>query len=132
MIALWLLGSHLVGDFLLQTRWQSAGKFGWSPRAMRLRNTHCFTYTLAFLPATLYAGPGWGATGFLVCLYVLHYLTDAQRFERTPGEMVAWWAGANDGSVVDLERNPWPGLPLAIDQTLHVVQLAVLGALFLT
>jgi hypothetical protein len=177
VIVLWLLVAHLVGDFLLQTRWQATGKFGWSWEAVSYRANHVVAYTFCFLPIAWHYGVGWGASWFLLLLAALHFLTDAQRFTSTPGDVVRWKLWRLQGRtdlVADawtrylyageeaalravgtfpyeevlawrLEKargitgetlrwpppNPWPSLPLAIDQTLHLVQLAVLADLFL-
>src|SRR4051812_16842327 len=95
MLALWLLAAHCAGDYLLQTRWQAVGKFGWSPEAVRLRWRHCTAYCVPFAPVALWARhDGLGglvvAASFLLFLHALHFLTDAQRFHRTPGEWLAW------------------------------------------
>ena len=138
MIALWLIAAHLVGDYLLQTRWQAVGKFGWTREAMIYRTAHVLTYLLPFIPIAFIYGDFLGAVGFIVWLGVLHWFTDAQRFVRTPGEVFVWgfiWRDrsfwAEDPGKPSLEPNPWPSLPLAIDQTLHVATLAALGAWFL-
>lgn len=129
MIVLWLLAAHLVGDYLLQTRWQAMGKFGWTREAMIYRTAHVLTYLLPFIPIALVYGNLVEAVGFIVWLGVLHWFTDAQRFVRTPGEVLVW--KFKQPKALPLLPNPWPSLPLAIDQTLHVLTLAVLGAWFL-
>jgi hypothetical protein len=127
MLPLALLASHLVGDFVFQSRWQATEKFGWTRRAVALRTRHVLAYLAAFawLPFVWMpfanASP-WRVVVFLAALAVLHFLTDAQRFTVTVGDIFGWhdlygWP----------TPNPWPALPLAIDQTLHVVQLAALG-----
>lgn len=85
MIALYLLAAHLVGDFVLQTRWQAAGKF--TDRALRTR--HVAVYCLPFVPVAVWR-IGWQAFPFLLSLYVLHWLTDSRRFRSTLGDWVGW------------------------------------------
>jgi hypothetical protein len=139
MLALWLIAAHLVGDYLIQTRWQAVGKFGWTKEACWFRTRHVAGYLIPFVPIVFVYGSALEAVGFLAWLYVLHWFTDAQRFTVTPGEwLVCFWGHApefvmhaNDPRP-RLEPNPWPSLPLAIDQTLHIVQLAILGGWFLT
>lgn len=137
MIALWLIAAHLVGDYLLQTRWQAVGKFGWTREAMIYRTAHVLTYLLPFIPIAFVYGGLLGGVGFIAWLGVLHWFTDAQRFVRTPGELLVFnwktWRIRNlpDNLAVELKPNPWPSLPLAIDQTLHILTLAALGAWFL-
>lgn len=149
MIVLWLLAAHLVGDFVLQTRWQAANKLDDS----NFRNRHVLAYSLPFIPiAYVYGdygktwmpcpGPGFW---FMFCLFVLHYATDSRRFHSTLGDWIAWHFKRNawhfsieklDGTVLDdvsskLSPNPWTPIPIIIDQTLHVCQLALLATLFL-
>lgn len=160
MIFGWLLLAHLVGDYLLQTRWQAAGKFGWTKRAMILRATHCWSYGTPFILLAYVYADGWWSFAFWNLLIVGHFFTDAQRFTSTPGDWIAWrWflspaerADAyerverfnNEGDVTltsrpadDVERklklkpNPWPSIPLAIDQTLHLAQILILAQVFL-
>lgn len=159
MIVLWLLAAHLVGDFVFQTRWQATGKFGWSDRAYWLRARHVFTYTLAFVPVAIVYGSAKeysGAAAFLSVLAILHFLTDAQRFTSTLGDRIVWrflperirelevrtdlhlLHGPDANRAVPGEwldhppPNPWAPLPLVIDQTLHLIQIAVLADVFLT
>jgi hypothetical protein len=182
MLPLYLLASHLVGDFVFQTRWQADGKFGWEPDAVALRSAHVVAYGAAFLPIVLWrcfsGPPWWHAPAFFAFLILLHWLTDSRRFQSTVGDYVGWrlrperptradlagawetvrecevtYYGVRGGDVHDARArwdaafgnfnalraaraavpppNPWPTLPLAIDQTLHVVQIAVLAGLFL-
>ena len=133
MIALWLIAAHLVGDYLMQTRWQAVEKFGWTRRACVFRTRHVAGYLLPFIPIAFVYGSVLEAVGFLVWLAVLHWFTDAQRIVVTPSEMVWWKIRHRFGPVYGgpLPPNPWPSLPLAVDQTLHVLQLAVLGWWFL-
>lgn len=148
MIALWLLAAHLVGDFILQTRWQAVGKFGSTRDASALRAKHVLAYCLPFVPiAFAYAGGPGRALGFLLLLAVFHYATDARRFTSTLGDTIAWHfgsagppvekrgvhaaMGADLGQFIKLAPNPWSPLPTLIDQTLHVVQIAVLAGVLL-
>lgn len=143
MVALYLLASHLVGDFILQTRWQAVRKF--DDRAYRAR--HVLSYVAAFVPVLLVVRSGWlQAGGFLAALAALHFATDSRRFHSNVGDVVGWylagrpkqkewqdWGGrVQELEVTHLPANPWPTLPLALDQTLHVAQLALLGGLFLS
>lgn len=105
MIALYLISAHMAGDYLFQTHWMAAGKLGsWWPRFI-----HVLVYTACFIPVALAEGSGARAAAFLGALYVLHFLTDSHR-----------WRTAN----------PWPPMPILHDQSLHAVQLALLGGLF--
>lgn len=149
-LALALLASHLVGDFVFQTRWQAVGKFGWTADALALRTAHVFFYGVAFLPVVLWRtlephGPAtfWRPPAFFAALLVLHWLTDSRRFTSTLGDVAGWWFRTPEerhaewdgqpgygkvGTTSDTRPpNPWPPIGLAIDQTLHVVQLAALA-----
>lgn len=156
MIALYLLAAHMVGDYILQSRHQATLKL--TDRLVRAG--HVFTYSLCFVPiAFVYASPG-RAVGFLVWLFVLHFATDSRRFRSTLGDVIAWrigpvgmtvkpkdlwrrdiWLGRLDMPESDVTEMPstmrwpppneWAPMSILIDQTLHVVQLAVLAGLFL-
>lgn len=159
MIALYLVAAHLFGDFVLQNRWQSAGKL----HDARLRMQHVFFYCVPFWPVAAVYGhrPWWHGAAFIVLLYGLHFLTDSYRFHSTLGDVVQWridsyreplvvkraWleyvTGAAESAglrAVDVDDsavrwptpNPWPAIPLMVDQTLHLCQLAVLAGVFLT
>lgn len=173
MLGLYLLAAHMVGDFLLQTRWQAVGKF--TDHRYRLR--HVFAYCMPFWPiAAIYGrSPWWHGLAFVMGLYLLHYLTDSRRFLSTIGDAVAWYGGRGNVPIppdapletitvegigtkarmadgdggetiglvtrwhddmpsrlfVSLPPNPWPPMPIMIDQSLHVAQLALLGGLLL-
>lgn len=142
MLALYLIAAHLVGDYLLQTRWQAVGKFGWTSEAVKFRSKHVLTYLVPFAFVVFLYTDALHAVGFLAWLAVLHWLTDAQRIVVTPGEWIvgrlnAWkldrkfLARASKIPLESMPPNPWPSLPLAVDQTLHICQLAVLGWWFL-
>lgn len=91
MLPLYLLAAHLVGDFVLQTRWQAAGKTGWKTAAVALRARHVLAYCVPFIPlAIVYAPDARRALGFMAWLYALHFLTDSRRFYSTLGDVVAW------------------------------------------
>lgn len=164
MIALYLIASHLVGDFIFQTRWQAAGKF----TDARARGLHALTYTLAFVPVA-FASAGWpDALQFLAGIFIWHAITDSRRFRSTLGDVVQWkldyrrdpetcaalwledevsrvlasgpespgWIGETRAMVAKMDTswpppNPWPACGLMIDQTLHIVQIAVLAGIFL-
>lgn len=132
MIALYLIAAHLVGDFVFQTRWQSERKF--DQPIYRVR--HVTTYTLAFVPVVALCWQGPFSPMFLPALWTLHFLTDSRRFTSTLGDWIAWRWWIPDVRKYHVEKllpeNPWPPIALAIDQTLHVVQIAVLAGLFLS
>lgn len=152
MIALYLLASHMVGDFLLQTRWQAARKL----RDPWERALHVAVYTLAFVPVALVA-PYWQETvAFLGFLAALHFVTDSRRYLSTFGDWFEWLCFTDKRKIdeyqvvephltlghirrrhekadgLTLPPNPWEPTPIMIDQTLHLAQLAILGGWLLT
>lgn len=181
MIALWLIVAHMAGDFLLQDRWEAAGKI--ADRNLRAR--HVLKYGACFVPVAvvyhrpnLYGGvwPGQCALLFLFGLMLLHERTDSRRFLSTPGDWLTWrftrrwtipttetpFVEVENGMVtlisqdetgerrhrgrivdvwpsgrfvvadMDLQPNPWPPILILIDQALHLLQIAVLAAVFLS
>lgn len=170
---LWLLAAHMMGDFVLSSRWQAAGKL--TDRWIRL--DHCVGYTAPFVLVALVYGDGWVAWYvFPVSVLALHYLTDSRRFQSTLGDWVHWrlfdparyvtltthdpqvhvrgdrvkvYANYGGGetavltgrvvdraddeveAIMDLPPNPWGPLPIMVDQTLHLVQIALLASLLL-
>lgn len=163
MIALYLLAAHMVGDFVLQTRWQAERKLG----DACVRTVHVLVYSVPFVPIAFYVAPSWrAAVSFLAGLYVLHFLTDSRRVRSTLGDWIAWQLTGPEGRADELERvelrkltvgeyhsapallrfrpsperaaraavppNPWTPVPILVDQTLHLCQIALLGGLLLT
>jgi hypothetical protein len=106
MIALLILAAHMVGDYVTQTQWMAENKLRcWSALAI-----HVSVYVAGFVPVMLLSGLHFGASlGFLCLLWVTHFVTDCRR----------WASGAK-----------WPPKPILVDQTIHVVTLAVLGLCF--
>lgn len=150
MIVLVLIACHMLGDFVLQTRWQASRKL--VQASYRLR--HVSAYSAVFVPVAVLsvrAGhlPWWHAALFLAGLFVLHYLTDWHRFPSNLGDRLAYtgywylhWreivpaspnftteqkASGERPPNPPLPKNPWEPLPILIDQTLHFCQLALLG-----
>lgn len=136
MIALYLLAAHLVGDYVLATRWQAARKL----TEWRIRLDHCIGYTIPFVVVALVVGDDYLAWyAFPAAIFVAHFLTDSRRFHSSIGDWVGWYFrhehaerdGLGNYRWPRLPANPWEPLPLMIDQTLHVVQIAVLAGLLL-
>lgn len=106
MDPLTLLACHLVGDFILQTNTQAQLKFVNS----RVRAQHVTTYTLAFLPAIAVGHLGFfSGVFFLLFIWITHFILDSKR-----------WASGRD----------WAPKPIMVDQTLHIVVLAIAYHLF--
>lgn len=107
MLVLELLAAHMVGDYILQSDDMAKRKLSdW-----RVRAVHVLAYTLPFIFVV-----GWkaatyeGALLFLLANGVVHFIIDSRR-----------WASGE----------AWPPKPILVDQTLHLVQLAVLGRLLI-
>lgn len=152
MIALYMLAAHLVGDFVLQNRWQAEGKLGWETPAVKLRAIHVTGYCVPFVPVVVVYSPNARyALAFMLWLWTLHFITDSRRFTSTLGDWIAFqwrwysarghrahWMRDRRANGIDMAEhkpslapNPWTSVPMMVDQSLHVVQIAVLGALFL-
>lgn len=115
-IVFWM--SHLVGDFLLQTNWQAATKYGGLGADSRTRAalfSHVVIYTICFVPALIWIGSdggALGAVGLAVVIFVPHLVIDDGRLVRA--------------YMIRVKRcpDPPPGLLTAtVDQSLHLICL---------
>lgn len=106
----WLLGGHLVGDFLLQNRWMAENK----NKKIAPLLAHSTVYTLAVTAFSL-AGGGlrWY---FLVLVFLTHVFLDRRSF-------VLFWAR----KVTKTTDVPW--LLVMIDQSWHLLVLLVIAGL---
>lgn len=102
----WLLIGHLVGDYLLQTRWMAERKASeWLPLL-----AHCAAYTAV---VTLLALPAGGLSLPAAALvFCSHLLLDRR-------ELVNFWAQ----KITRSENSGW--LKIMLDQAWHVVILAL-------
>lgn len=143
MLGLYLLAAHLVGDLLLQNRWMARKKLD----SRRWRTYHVTWYCVPFLPVVAMYWPGWwSAVGFVAALFAAHWVTDSREFRSTFGDFVHWhlfvkpaqrrqeWlrtAGPKARTIDSLPPNAWPLVSSAVDQVLHVAELAVIAGLLL-
>lgn len=155
MLPLYLLAAHMSGDFLLQNRFMASAKTDDNGALAG----HVLFYCVPFVPIASVYGDHWhlfnGPFVFLLALAAVHFLTDAHRFRSTPGDVLAWWLMPSGGpgwresiwqirvddpesdvaAMPDTLRwpppNEWGPMSLLIDQTLHVLQVAVLAGLLL-
>ncbi|WJY28384.1 MULTISPECIES: DUF3307 domain-containing protein [Sporosarcina] len=107
----YLLVGHLIGDYLLQTRWMAERKAAeWLPLL-----AHCLVYTIVIIGAFL-IGSGsfsWIAAAFI---FASHVFLDRRTF-------VAWWARNVMGTAGG--KPAW--LLIMADQVFHVIVLAVIA-----
>jgi hypothetical protein len=119
-----LIVCHLVGDFLLQTDWQAANKYGGlgpDPVRRRALLSHIGTYMLAFVPALIWIASEASLGQAILALLIIgipHWVQD-------------------DGRLLDLYvvvvkglAQTSAGLRIAVDQSFHVLML-FLAALIL-
>lgn len=108
VIGLYLIASHMAGDYLFQSAHMAAHKL----HDWKVRLWHVAVYTACFVPAVVAAHSSlWRDGAFLAALAVAHFATDSKRWRTS---------------------NPWPAMPILQDQSLHAVQIAVLAGLFLS
>lgn len=101
----WLLAGHLVGDFLLQTRWMAENKtVTWPPLI-----AHSALYTAAVTCFALIGGVF--SVWLVAALFFSHLFLDKRGF-------VLWWCR----NITKSAGTPW--LIVAADQGWHVVVLA--------
>jgi hypothetical protein len=116
-LALAFLGSHLAGDFLLQTDWQAtrkAGGLGRSAEARRALFSHVLTYLVAFVPVLVWVASNIGGPktiGVAALIAVPHLIVDDRRL------VAAWMRRVK--RVSDITA----GLQIAVDQSFHVLCL---------
>lgn len=100
-----LAACHMLGDFVFQTDWMAARKLtNWKVRAI-----HVLVYSATFLPVLLFYYNAWAALLFFLALILTHFVLDSRR----------WVSGEK-----------WPPKPIIVDQTLHLVVLAILSSAF--
>jgi len=106
----WLLVGHLVGDFLLQTRWMALEK--------NKNHLPLFIHSLVYsfsIGMFGYLGGGIKPETLLI-IFLSHAFLDQRSFVR-------WWAE----KITKSADIPW--LVLMIDQTWHIVILALVSFL---
>lgn len=106
----WLLVGHLVGDFVLQTRWMAINKVKkWQPLL-----AHSLVYTASVTLLALLEG-GLKLLAIILIL-VSHILMDNLKFVR-------FWARHVNGA----DDQPW--LMIMLDQSWHIIILAIAAVL---
>jgi prepilin signal peptidase PulO-like enzyme (type II secretory pathway) len=113
----WLLLGHLLGDWMFQNDWMAKGKRQSFFNAPIL--IHCTLYTLITLLTLLLATrhsltpPPWLL--FTLTVFTTHWFVDAS-------DVVDRWMRL-------LHQSKLPAVRLMVDQTLHILVLAVLAEL---
>jgi Protein of unknown function (DUF3307) len=118
-----LFASHHVGDYLLQTEWQALNKVGGlgrDPIARRALLMHIATYTAAFVPALVWLGSELGAivVGIAALVSIPHLIQD-------DGRLLTRYIRA----VKHLESRPGDSIFALVDQSMHLVTLALVALL---
>ena len=116
----WLLVGHLVGDWLLQNDWMARGKrqglFTWAGVA------HFAVYTAAIMSLLWLFDEGLRSPLFYLrvslIVFISHWLIDATRIVE------GWMQFYHQGQDNEMVR-------VVVDQTLHLLVLAVLAVVFL-
>lgn len=104
----YLIVGHLIGDYLLQTRWMASGKAtNWAPLI-----THCFIYTSVVSVAILIHSNIIPILAVFL-IFVTHVFLDRRRF-------VAWWSK----TVMGLKDGEPAWLLIMADQVFHIIVLA--------
>lgn len=95
----------MLGDYILQNEWMAQNKL----TRVSARLIHVNVYSFPFL---IWAAYFYGLQGvwFYLCVWFTHFAVDSHRFAA---------------------NHPWPPKSLLIDQSLHIITLAVLARLFL-
>ena len=127
MLSLWLLALHMLGDYVLQNDWMAANKF----KSAYVRTVHVGCYCAPFAIFAYMVAPltvrhhlvvrsewafSWNTTShdnawlFSGLLFITHWITDCRR-----------WASGEK----------WCAKPIMVDQTIHILTLAILAQLFL-
>lgn len=103
----WLLVGHLVGDFILQTRWMADKK----AKQLLPLLMHAAVYTVTVTSfASLGKGLSWWRIG---AIFISHVILDQRAF-------IDYWATKVNGNT-DID---W--LKIALDQSWHILILALI------
>lgn len=102
----WLFVGHLVGDYILQTRWMAENKAKqWFPLTV-----HSAVYTAATALLALIAG-GLSVYGISL-IFFFHLLVDRRHF-------ISFWASR----ITQSDNSDW--LKIVLDQSWHILILAI-------
>lgn len=106
MIALYLVSAHLLADFILQPHWMAVEKLtDW-----KVRLAHVYIHTIVMFLILFLSNLTWNQRFYFLLFYgSAHFIIDSRR----------WCSGLQ-----------WPPKPIVVDQCLHIITLAFLGALF--
>lgn len=97
----------MAGDFVFQSHRMAEHKF----TSIAVRTAHVAVYTLCMCVALfVWNVPRDNALSFLLAIFVSHWITDSRR-----------WASGDE----------WPARPIMVDQSLHIIALAIFHRIFL-
>jgi hypothetical protein len=117
------LVAHMVGDYLFQTDWQARHKRGGLTGdrvAFRALLAHVTTYTIAFIPVLIWIGSETDAVVAIVAavlIFIPHLIVDDGRLVRF------YLARVKRADGFDV------GLAASVDQSFHVLSLALVAVL---
>ena len=103
MISLYIIAAHLTDDFLAQTDEMAQNKFD----SRIWRTMHVLTYTMMFLPVVAFTSL---PVLFLASVAIPHWIIDTRRWAEPKEEFESY--------------------PIVVDQTLHIVSLAIAAGIF--
>lgn len=107
LLGLDLIAAHMVGDYILQWDWIAINK----RKHLAVLIAHCILYAAPFALVSLFhTDSPQKRTFFFVAIIFTHFFVD--KFN--------WQLGS-----------PWPPKGILVDQTLHIVILAILARILL-
>lgn len=111
----WLLVSHLVGDFLIQTRNMAMHKAESWPWMLRHVGVYMVLITVVVVwYSVAYQAPAWLAVVVLLFIAGTHIILDRRTFTKR-------WLDY----FVRVPDHPW--MPIVVDQVFHIVALAIVA-----
>jgi hypothetical protein len=117
------LVSHVAGDYLTQTEFQARNKHGGlgrDPVRRRALLTHVAVYLLCFVPALIWLGDGRDSAASALLAAAAIALPHAVQDD---GRVIAAWMRR----VKHTAYEPGAVLPMAVDQSFHVLALFALA-----
>jgi len=101
-----LIALHMLGDYILQTELMAQRKL----ESAYIRFVHVNAYSLPFLIWATHFYEVKKGIYFFIGVWITHFAIDSYRFAK---------------------NHPWPPKSILIDQSLHIITIAVLAHIFL-